>query len=112
MNRTSKLLRNATIAMAATIVTATATPSLANNTRLVQLKSEGFEQCKAIGNAGVTGVVHGKTADGGGFNSASDRSFFLRYCFNSKSECKNFVNRINHIVTNVTEITYRSCSVR
>lgn len=77
----------------------------------MHLNGEGRRACRALKaqpatywDAKVRGRYQSKT-------SGTDR-FIVRYCFETKSQCLNFVGGFRHIVQNVETISYARCEPR
>ncbi len=97
--------------MAVTLVPATTSISQARTAEIVRLKSEGFRNCRALGDSGYTAVVRGTSLFGASRNG-SFGNFNLRSCFQTRAECTRFINSIPRIVRGFNDIHYASCTAR
>lgn len=77
----------------------------------VHLNGEGRRACRALKAQPATywdAKVRGRYLDS---YAGTDR-FTVRYCFETKSQCLNFVGGFRHIVQNVETINYARCEPR
>jgi len=107
-----KLAKFTTIAMlaAAPFAASISTNAYATEGRLAGLKSEAYRSCQVIRGYGYTGIVRGKTS--GGTTYGGDKRFTVRYCFETASQCTKFINNIENILHNVTQVNFSTCKPR
>ncbi len=113
-NALKKGLAIAALTLATPLVPALAPAANAYQGDVVRLQNEGFDACRQLGNTGYTAVVRGRTVygSGGGRYTNGYDGFSVRYCFQGRSQCEAFLDRITHIVHGVSEIRYASCRAR
>lgn len=111
-NSLTAIVTSAMLAM--TFVPATTTLSQAKATYNVnELKGQGFRACKAQGDTGYTAIVRGTTLNESSiFNEQGFGRFYVRSCFETKAECKSYVNNFTKLLAGVNEIKYTSCTLR
>ncbi len=101
----------ASMIITASILPATTTSSHAKGATLNQLSGQGFRKCQAQGSSGYTGIVRGKSSQK--FNRQGDFApFSVRSCFQTKVECKNFVNNFPRLAKGSNDVNYSSCKRR
>lgn len=80
---------------------------------VAKINSQGFDKCKSLGDSGYTAVARGVLGDGGGGDRSSGfRYFQIRTCFTSNNACNNFIDRIDHKISQIEQLYYAGCKPR
>jgi len=72
-----------------------------------RINYEGFQRCKTLRGRGYKASVAGVSDDGA--SSAGFAKFRVNTCFQTRSQCFHFLDRIHHHITSIDRIYHAKC---
>ncbi len=113
MNILTRTMAAALLAATPFTMASNAALAVAPGAAVSQLNWHGFQKCKALGRSGWTASARGLLGDGGGgYYSGGFRQFQVRTCFETRSACNRFIQRIHHEVPQIEQLFHATCTSR